>query len=194
MPRGGWPCHTAGSPIVCVPGYCRSAAPGLTRPLPLKCQSSRSPSYGVAPTAMGSCISSSRSPPPSSSLPHERSSTPLIPHRTWLSTGTPACSRHAHSSCACRPNRAFRQPVVHASGLTQTPSSLDSRIPSEAFSRYHHPQLSDLCNHSGDPNPIAQTFVARHTSGFLQTALSDLLRARLTSLPACSCGAAPIEY
>ena len=82
---------SAGSRIVCAPGYCRSAAPGSTRPLPPKCLLSRSPRYGVARTAMGSCISSNRSRLPSFSLPNERSSIPLTPHRTWLGTARLAC-------------------------------------------------------------------------------------------------------
>jgi hypothetical protein len=44
------------------------------------------------------------------------------------------------------------------------------------------PQLTDLRALAGDPNPIEHTFVARRTSGFLQTALSDLLRSSRTSL------------
>ena len=70
-------------------------------------------------TAMDSCISSNRSRPRSSSLPNQRSSMPLTPHRTWAQQrDNSRVARHAYSSCACRPNRAFRRPVFHSSGLT----------------------------------------------------------------------------
>jgi hypothetical protein len=45
---------------------------------------------------------------------------------------------------------------------------------------------------SGDPNSIEPAAVARRTSGFLQTALSDLLRPSLI-LTTCSCFAGQLR-
>ena len=120
---------SAGSRIVCAPGHCRSAAPGSTRPLPPKWLPSRSPRYGVARTAMGPCISSNRSRLPSFSLPNERSSIPLTPHRTWLSTAILACFPARLLFVRLQPKQSFPAPRFPSVRLHPSPSSALPRTP-----------------------------------------------------------------
>jgi hypothetical protein len=109
-----------------------------TRPLAPKCRPSESPRYGVARTAVGSCISSNRSPPPSSSLPNERSSMPLTPHRTWLSIAT-ACVFPARPLLVClQAKQSLPQTRFPSVRLHSSPSSAQSRMPSKTVSRYRH--------------------------------------------------------
>jgi hypothetical protein len=107
--------------------------------LPPKCLPSRSPRYGVARTAMGSCISSNRSRPRSSSLANERSSTPLTPHRTWLSSATLACLPTRPLLLRLQAEQSLpagRFPFVR---LSSNPSSAESRMPSKALRHYRRP-------------------------------------------------------
>ena len=138
---------SAGSPTADEPGCYRSAAPGSTRPLPLKCLSSQHRLYGIARTAMASCIASNRSPSPSSSLPIERRPSPLTPHRSWTSAATIACfqtrplyvclqtehrlladllpSVSSYVSCSSAPSNTPSRPI----GLTSYPAQLTALPP-----------------------------------------------------------------
>jgi hypothetical protein len=59
----------------------------------------------------------------------------------------------------------------------------------------HSPHLLRLSRHvPANEKPIAASILARRTSAFLQTALSDLLRSISVDSARLSRGAAPIEY
>ena len=112
---------SAGSPTADEPAYCRSAAPGSTRPLPLKSPLSQHRLYGTARTVMGSCNAFNRSRPRSSSLPNERSSMLLTRHKVWISTATIACF-------PTRPLHVCLQ-TVHSLFADHLPSVAPTRTP-----------------------------------------------------------------
>ena len=123
---------SAGSPTAGEPGCCRSAAPDSTRLLLRMCLRSPHQLYEIARTAMASCIASNRSRPPSSSLPIERSSSPLTPHRSWTNAATIACSQTCPLHVRLQSKHSLltaRFPSVSSyakssSALSNTPSQL----------------------------------------------------------------------
>ncbi len=98
----------------------------------------QSPRYGIAPTAMDSCILSKDSRPRNSSLPNQRSSAPLTPHKDLLSTATLAClpARPPHVCIKSEHNLLTgRFPSVRPN---LSPSSPRSCTPSRPVARPRH--------------------------------------------------------
>src|SRR5277367_2802549 len=137
---------SAGSPTADEPGCCRSAAPGSTRPLPPKCFPSQHLLYGIARTAMASCIASNRSRPLNSSLPNERSSMPLTPHKVSINTATAACfpTRPLHV-CLQNEDSLLTALLLSVSSYANS-SSVPSNPPSQPIgpTRYPTPPASPL--------------------------------------------------
>ena len=64
----------------------------------------------------------------------------MIPHRTWLSTAAPACFPTRPLLVRLQTEQSLpadRFPFVR---LNSNPSSVESRIPAKAVSRYRHPR------------------------------------------------------
>jgi hypothetical protein len=101
-------------------------------------------------------------------------------------------SRHAHSSCACRPNRASPWPIFQPPAPLKP--SARSPVPSKAVSRYQHPQLANLGALPNDPNPIENFRCPPHQRLPSNRSIRPAPRQPHLTAHSCSCGAAPIEY
>ena len=134
----------AGSRIECAAGSCRFAVHGSNRLRPLKCLSPPNSCHGIAPTVRDSCNRLKNSLLPSSSLPDERSSIPLTPHRICLSL----------PKLACLPTRPLFLRLRIRRSLPRLPSALAQphrELPSE---QYHMPStVICLSFHPGSLTP-----------------------------------------
>jgi hypothetical protein len=163
-----------------------------TRPLPPKYLLSRSPRYGVVRTAVGSCISSNGSRPPNSSLPNERSSMPLIPHRTWLSTAMLAC--FPAGPLLVRIKQSLPAARFPSARLHSSPSSAQSRMPSKELRRYRYPSSRTSALSQAIQTPHNRHSFARPPAASFKPLYPTCSAQASPPTPSSSCGAAPIEY